>query len=469
MLGVYNNITEAGTVSEARTALNAQHFDVVVLDRSLPDGDGISLISEIRDSNRGHVIIMLTSNSDLASIKQCMVKGADDYVIKSESIIPDLLVRIPVAVAKASSARRLLSLEQIMKNSFRYEIVGKSPETMALRETVRSLKGMTSTVLITGESGTGKELIARRLHAIEDDGKRPFVAINCGAIPENLIESELFGHKKGSFTNAVVDRQGQFEIAHEGDLFLDEVGELPLSAQVRLLRVLQEGEVVRVGESRPIKVNCRVIAATNQNLEELVRKGKFREDLYHRLNVVRIQTTPLRDRISDVPDLAKMFVLQLGGVIFKIHSSALMALDSYDWPGNIRELRNVIERAVISARRRGSSDIEFQDINFGTPINDMKYRLRRMDASLPMELNDLSPRAYADFLDMTHREYLRSALEAMGGRTDELSEKLGVSRATLFRRMNDLGLSVKNGRVLDSKRKIRKEVNSDGLIVGRLM
>lgn len=452
MLGVYNDVEEAGSLKEAREALHKSAFDVVILDKGLPDGDGISLISEIKESNPNCVVIVLTSDSDFSSVKHCIARGADDYVIKSENIIPDLLVRIPVAVSKAASQRRLETLEQQVKDAFKYEIVGKSPQTMALRENILSLRDSNASVLITGESGTGKELIARRLNAIEDNGKRPFVAVNCGAIPENLIESELFGHKKGSYTGAVSDRQGRFEMAHNGDLFLDEIGELPLSAQVRLLRVIQEGEVTRVGEERPIKVKCRIIAATNQNLEEMVRKGKFREDLYHRLNVVRLSTTPLRDRMTDMPDLARLFTLQIGGANYKIANSAIMALTDYDWPGNIREVRNVIERAVISCRRRNSTEIAFEDINFGIPVNDITYRLRKIDSSLPAEAKELSPQAYGDFLNLAHREYLRSALEATRGNMIDLANRIGVSRSTIFRRVSDLGLVIKNGRVFDAKK-----------------
>lgn len=468
MLGVYNDVAGVGTLAEARSALHATAYDVVILDKGLPDGDGINLISEIKNSNPNCVVIILTSDSDFSSVKHCIARGADDYAIKSDNIIPDLLVRIPVAVSKAASSRRLESLEQQVKEAFRYEIVGKSQQTMALRENILSLKDSGANVLITGESGTGKELVARRLNAIEDKGARPFVAVNCGAIPENLIESELFGHKKGSFTGAIADRHGRFEMAHNGDLFLDEIGELPLSAQVRLLRVIQDGEVTRVGEERPIKVNCRIIAATNQNLEEMIRRGKFREDLYHRLNVIRLTTTPLRERMSDLPDLARLFTLHIGGANFKITNSAVVALGDYEWPGNIRELRNIIERAVISAKRRNSYDIVFEDINFGTAVDDIRYRLRRIDANLPNEKSDLNAKAYSDFLNISHREYLRSALELTRGNVIELANRIGISRSTIIRRLNELGLTVKSGRVVDTQNKLPKLENVTPFEAGSL-
>lgn len=468
LLGVYNDVDEADSLSSARGLLFKNSYDVVVLDKGLPDGDGISLISEIKNQNPNCVIIILTSDSDFSSVKHCMARGADDYVIKSENVIPDLLVRIPVAISKAASSRRLENLEQQVRDAFKYEIVGKSASTIELREYILSLKGTKANVLITGESGTGKELVARRLNAIEDDGKRPFVALNCGAIPESLIESELFGHKKGSFTGATSDRLGKFEMAHKGDIFLDEIGEMPMTAQVRLLRVIQEGEVTRIGESRPVKVNCRIIAATNQNLEDMVRKGKFREDLYHRLNVIRINTTPLRERMGDVLDLAKLFTLQIGGANFKITNSAIVALSEHDWPGNIRELRNAIDRAVISARRRNSTELIFEDINIGAPINDLVYRTRRIEAALPVDAADLTPQKYAEFLVTTHREYMRSALEVTRGNLVDLANRIGLSRATIFRKIGELGLRVKNGQISDASKSSKHKDEGFDLTRGRL-
>lgn len=279
MLGVYNDVSEADSLASARAVLQRETFDVVILDKGLPDGDGIELLTEIKASHPSTVVIVLTSDSDFSSVKHCIARGADDYVVKSENVVPDLLVRIPIAVSKAASTRKLANLEQLVKDAFKYEIVGKSPSTMDLRKTILSFKGSCAHVLITVESGTGKELIARRLNSIEEDRNRPFVAVNCGTIPANLLESELFGCKKGSFTGALHDKIGKFELAHNGDLFLDEIGELPLAAQVHLLRAIQQGEITRVGDSRVIRARCGIIAATNLNLLQMVREGRFLEDL----------------------------------------------------------------------------------------------------------------------------------------------------------------------------------------------
>ena len=457
LLGVYNDVDEAGDLAAARKALQSNSYDVVILDKGLPDGDGIELISEVKDLHPNAVVIILTSDSDFSSVKHCIARGADDYVIKSENIVPDLLVRIPVAVSKAASNKRLENLEQQVKDAFRYEIVGKSNSTIELRETILSLKDSNAHVLITGESGTGKELIARRLNAIEDDGKRPFVAINCGAIPENLLESELFGHKKGSFTGASADRPGRFELAHNGDLFLDEIGEMPPSAQVRLLRVIQEGEFSRVGDSRIIRIKCRVIAATNKNLEEMVKKGRFREDLFHRLNVVRIATTPLRNRRTDISDLAKSFTLQIGGSNYKITDSAVRSLLQHDWPGNIRELRNAVERAVISARKRKSTEINFEDIKLDDPMKDMAFRMRKIEACLPLEISNLNVENYREFMKTAEMEYLRSALEVTEGCANEVAQRIGVGRSTVFRRVKDWGLSPKEDFLPESKKSFKED------------
>jgi len=374
-------------------------------------------------------------------------------VIKSANIVPDLLVRIPVAVSKAASSRRLENLEQLVKEAFRYEIVGKSRSTMELREAILNLKGSNAHVLITGESGTGKELIARRLNSIDDAGRRPFVAINCGAIAENLIESELFGHKKGAFTGAAQDRVGKFEVADGGDLFLDEIGELPLPSQVRLLRAIQEGEITRVGDNRVIRVNCRIIAATNQNIDKMVKDGKFREDLYHRLNVIRIATTPLRQRADDISDLAKLFTLQVGGAPFKITDKAIKALGDYQWPGNIRELRNAIERAVISARRRKSFEINFDDITIHRPPEDAYYRMKKIESALPSQFSELSPNNFREFMDSLQKEYFETALELSGGNAEVLANALGIGRSTIFKKLRELNVGAKRGTSLPARPK----------------
>lgn len=446
LLGVYNDVEGVSDLASARLAIEKSRYDVIILDKELPDGDGTSLIPEIKNRSLNTVLIILTSDSDFDSIKRCVDLGAEDYVVKSENTVSDLLIRIPIAISKMASSRKLGSLEQQVQTAFRYEIVGKSSVANELRNVVLSLKGSNSHVMITGESGTGKELIARRLHAVEGDPNRPFVALNCGAVPENLLESELFGHRKGSFTGAYEDRVGCFELAHNGDLFLDELGEMPLSAQVKLLRVIQEGELSRVGDHRLIQVNCRIIAATNQNLEDRIRKGQFRLDLYHRLNVFSIPTHPLRFHKEDIHDLAQVFTFQLGGPQFKMSHKAIQVLMAYDWPGNIRELRNVVERSLIFARKRKSFEIGSQDIVIYSTSQYSSNRLKEaMESYLPVTASDLTPERYQQFYENMERLYFEYALDIVDGSAVDLAACIGIGRSTIFKklRMLDVGTGAK--------------------------
>jgi DNA-binding NtrC family response regulator len=436
-LGVLNDFDEAGSLADARVLLQKNSYEIVILDKGLPDGDGIDLISEIKQVYPNTVVIILTSDSDFTSIKKCILRGADDYVVKSPSVALDLLLRIPLVVSKAASTRKIDRLQQLVKEVTRYEILGKSPSTLELREAILSLKDSRANVLISGESGTGKELIARRINSIEDDPDRPFVAVNCGAIAESLLESELFGHKKGSFTGATQDRPGKFELADGGDLFLDEIGELPLTAQAKLLRVIQEGELSRVGDNRVLKVSVRIIAATNRSLENMIKAGQFREDLFHRLNVINLHTTPLRYRMEDIPDLVRMFVLQIGGSNFSIASDAVVVMQKYEWPGNIRELRNSIERALISTRRRGSTQISCDDLRVQKAFEPPPIGINRVTYALPESKLELTPATTKKFLDSSEREFIKHALRLCDQNVSEAAERLGISRAHIYRKIKD--------------------------------
>ncbi len=437
LLGVYNDITEVASMQEARSQLAEKRFDIVLLDKRLPDGDGLALIPEISSRSPQTVVLVLTGDSNFNLVQKCLDAGASDYLFKSEHIVPDLLVRIPMAMSRKMLELRSVTLAERLKDSFRYEIVGRSAATAELRAVVQSLKGTMTSVLITGESGTGKELITRRLHAIEDNMEtRPFQAVNCGAIPENLIESELFGHVKGAFTGALQAKVGKFQLADGGDIFLDEVSELPMQAQVKLLRVLQEGEFSPIGDKRELRVSVRVIAATNKSLEDLVAQGKFREDLYFRLAVFPIKTVSLRERIEDIPDLVQFFLLRFADSRFTASTDAIKHLQRQMWPGNIRELSNVIERAVIIARRKSSTKIEKADIQLSPHSAAFKTHI----PGLPKAQGDVIPTAYRDFLENMEREYLRAALALHNNSLLDTAPRLGISKSTLFRRATELGL-----------------------------
>jgi DNA-binding NtrC family response regulator len=399
---------------------------------------GFDLIPEIKAESPGTVVIVLTVDHELGSVRKCIAAGADDYVVKSSTAVTDLLVRIPLVVERAAERLSFSNLKEQVRNAFRYEIIGKSQSTFELRETVLSVKGTRSPVLITGESGTGKELIARRLHGIEND-KRNFVALNCSAISENLVESELFGHKKGAFTGAVSDKPGQLELANGGDLFLDEIGDLPLQAQAKLLRVLQDGTFYRVGGTKPIQVNCRIIAATNKNLEEMIRAKLFREDLFFRLNVVRIKTVPLKNRSEDISDMSRFFCLQIAGPQVEMSEGARQRLVQHTWPGNIRELRNSVERAVIRARKRKSSSIEVEDLLIDSDER-MESAIAKLESLIPQNREDISPQSYEDFMAIAEKVYLENAMKCVNGSSVETSFRLGLARSTFQRKSIDLDL-----------------------------
>ena len=350
LLGVYNDIDEATTLATARTILKRSRFDLVLLDKHLPDGNGLDLIPEIKGLASNTVVIVLTADDqELNSVQKCLEAGASDYLYKTENIVPDLLVRIPMALSRALLEKESKQLAERLRESFRFEIIGRSTAAADLRKTVQSLKGSLTPVLITGETGTGKELIARRLHSVEEKPTRPFIAVNCGAIPENLVESELFGHVRGAFSGALQDQVGKFAQAHDGDLFLDEIGELPLSTQIKLLRVLQVGEITPLGSKETTRVSVRVIAATNRSLEQLIQDGKFREDLYFRLSTFKLRVPSLPERPGDIlPLVARLLARHAAeGQAYRVSATAQALLLAYAWPGNVRELENVVLRAMV--------------------------------------------------------------------------------------------------------------------------
>ena len=443
LLGVYNDIEEAETLATARTLLAKGGFDLVLLDKQLPDGSGLDLIAAIKTHSPQTVVIVLTADGeDLNVVHKCLAAGASDYLYKTDNIVPDLLVRIPMALGRAALERESKQLTDRLRESFRFEIIGRSAATAELRNAVQSLKGTMAPVLISGETGTGKELIARRLHSVEDQPSRPFVAVNCGAIPDNLVESELFGHVRGAFSGAVQDQIGKFVLADGGDLFLDEVSELPLHVQSKLLRVLQVGEVTPIGGKKTIHVSVRIITAANRRLDELVAEGKFREDLYYRLNVFEIQTRPLREHSEDVQDLAQFFLTSLSGPRFTIADEAMKHLSAQPWPGNIRELRNTIERAIILAKRRNSTVIEKQDV--ASRPSGVGLTSRGQFLKIPRTSSEVSEVSYRSFLENTEREYLQAVLSIFGHNMTAAASALNTSRSTLYRKMSELSVLPKN-------------------------
>ena len=341
------------TASDGEKAIrlfSKNKYDVIITDLFLPGASGIDILKHVKEHPLPCSVILITGNATAETAVEAMKEGAFDYIIK-----PVNFEKLKVLVEKAVEKTRLVAeniyLRQQLRGKYKFDnIIGNSPAIQPVFSRMEKILHTDSTVLILGESGTGKELVARAIHFNGSRKEKPFIAINCGAIPAELLESELFGHVRGSFTGAVADKPGKFELANHGTIFLDEIGTMPLHLQMKLLRVLQEQEVERVGSIRKTKLDVRVISATNSDLDERVRRAEFREDLFYRLNVIPIHLPPLRERHEDIALLARHFLRKICAdmrhPICELTPDALIAMESYKWPGNVREMENVIERVV---------------------------------------------------------------------------------------------------------------------------
>jgi two-component system, NtrC family, response regulator HydG len=346
-----HSVTEAGGFVEARVCLSANQFDAVITDQKMPDGQGLDVLACARELDPTLSVVFLTAFATVELAVESMRQGAFDFITKPFQ--PEV---VRATVHRACEHTELLRENDLLKLAVdrlegSAEILGNTPGILALRETIARVSPTNATVLITGETGTGKELVARAIHKSSPRAQKPFIPVNCAAFTETLLESELFGHEKGAFTGADRMRQGLFEAAHEGTLFLDEAGEMSPATQAKLLSVLTDGKVLRVGSTKPRDVDVRVLVATHRDLEERSRRGEFRQDLYYRLAVVPIAIPPLRSRREDIPELCELFCREVSRGLKvpmrRISPTALDKLKRYDFPGNIRELRNLIERALI--------------------------------------------------------------------------------------------------------------------------
>src|SRR3954468_13150829 len=350
------DVAAASTIADAQELLGKDNWDLIFVDIRLPDGEGTDLLKQIQARAHKPLVVMITGFGSVESAVTCMRDGAFDYIIK-----PFSTDTIEVTLRKAEDFTRLVKVSQYLSHEegidSGYELLGRSGGMENLRALIRKVARTQATVLIQGESGTGKELVARAIYRESTRANAPFIKVNCAAIPENLIESEFFGHEKGAFTGALTKREGRFELAHGGTILLDEISEISPAVQAKLLRILQERELERVGGNRTIKVDVRVIATTNRNLEESVARKEFRQDLFFRLNVVPILVAPLRERREDIPFLSEefrqRFARKHGIEVHGISSACNATLQKHDWPGNVRELQNVIERAVILCSEGG--------------------------------------------------------------------------------------------------------------------
>lgn len=404
-------VETADSVEAANVMLTQQHFDLIILDNALPGKSGVEWLQEMRELGLHHDVILITAFADLETAICALRAGAADFLLKPFRI-NQILNAIGRCFDRAYLRRENFILRrELVELAGDDGLVGQSAALQPIRETIKRLAAVSTTVLITGESGTGKEVAARAMHYMSNRSHNHFVPINCGAVAPEIIESELFGHVKGAFSGAASSREGLFFYAQGGTLFLDEVGELPIAMQVKLLRVLEEKKIRPVGAEREIPVDVRVIAATNRNVEEAVQQGKFREDLYYRLNVVQVHMPPLRERCEDIPALAANFVRQLSqqlGVVPPVLDATLLAsMATHSWPGNVRELRNLIERWLIlgSIPQTDFDNKKTQDHIDGTAT-----------------------------LEAIEKQHILKILAEAGGNKTEASRRLGVSRKTLERK-----------------------------------
>jgi DNA-binding NtrC family response regulator len=429
------DVASVSTIAAAQECLAKDNFDVIFLDVRLPDGDGTDLLKVIQSRPQKPLAVVTTGFGSVESAVECMKNGAFDYLIK-----PFSNEQIEVTLRKAEEFTQILKVNQYLSqenDESGQALLGQSPAMNDLRQLVRKVARTQATVLIAGESGTGKELVARALYRESPRANAPFIKLNCAAIPENLIESEFFGHEKGAFTGALNKREGRFELAHGGTILLDEISEISPNVQAKLLRVLQERELERVGGNRTLKVDVRVIATTNRNLEQSVEKKEFRQDLFFRLNVVPIHVPPLRQRREDVPYLAEEFMRRFarkhGVHIRGFSEEALKVLSSHDWPGNVRELQNVVERAVILCNESGVLEPEHLGITKpSATASDSAPATQRSTG----QMGTANEAAMPSLAEMEKRHILATLDHCKGNRT-HAAKLLGVSIRTLRNKLHE--------------------------------
>ena len=433
-----HQIGEAGGVEEARRCLSANDYDVVITDQKMPDGEGLTVLASAHENDPTLPVILLTAVASIELAVESMRQGAFDFLTKPFQ--PEV---VRATVRRACERTRLLRENILLKDVVvrlegTSEIFGDSSAMNEVRERIARVAPTHATVLITGETGTGKELVARGIHRNSPRASKPFVAVNCAAFTETLLESELFGHEKGAFTGADRQRQGLFEAAHEGTLFLDEAGEMSLAAQAKLLRVLTDGQVFRVGSTRPRRVDVRVLVATHRKLEQRVKEGLFREDLFYRLAVVPIHLPPLRERCSDIAGLSDIFcqqvALELKMPRRRLTAEALERLQNYRFPGNLRELKNLIERAYIltSNPEIGTDNLPLSQAQEATNGNGVHSSGLSIPFAHSFDLTGV--------LENAEKELIMRTLSSTHGAQAEAARRMGLSRSALAYKLTKYGI-----------------------------
>lgn len=441
-------IEEAQNGREAFDKFKQTNWDMVLMDVRMPEVDGMQALSLIKQHDPRTFVVLMTAHSNLQDAILAIKEGAYDYLEKP--LQPEKLIELVRRVQEAREMVSSLALSHpIFDDDIDSEFVGSSRKMREVFDLIYKLCRVDTSVLIRGENGTGKELVARAIHYNSPRKTGAFVAINCGAIPETLIESELFGHEKGAFTGATERKIGKFQLANNGTFFLDEVAELSPSMQVSLLRVLQERKFNPVGSHREVKTDARIIAATNRNLEKMIEQGQFREDLFYRLNVMPIFLPPLRERAEDIPDLVSYFIKKLSKPharsFIGIEDEALALMKQYRWPGNIRELENVIERAFIVENSDYIKSSSLPETIVRNAKESMAHKLLHRPSNLSMNANldPASPLDFEVFKEHAEKEFIMSALKANGGKINKTVAEANIPKNTLLRKIRKYGINVK--------------------------
>lgn len=415
------NIDTLTNPAAALDMLSHKEYACILLDVKMPGIDGIELLQQIMQSYPQTPVIMVSAQSSLSIAVNSIKKGAYDFIEKGADT-DRLLITLQNAIEKRNwTKQRTLLLNELYEQ---FQMVGNSQALKRVFNQIETIAPTEAKVLISGETGTGKELVARAIHLHSKRSTKPYIKVNCAAIPDTLIESTFFGHKRGSFSGAFNEQKGKFEQANEGTIFLDEIGELNLQAQAKLLRVLDDGEIEKIGEAQPIKTDVRVVAATNKNLLEMVRQGHFRMDLYHRLKVIEIELPPLNKRLEDIPLLAQYFLKRYSEKYNKslteFTSESLGILMKQDWPGNIRMLKNIIEKTAVFAQ---------------TPIIRAEHIMLALNSENSSDINLPKNLPLQDYLELKEKEFIERALLISGGKKQTAADMVGVDRATLWRKI----------------------------------
>jgi DNA-binding NtrC family response regulator len=446
-------VTSAETGEAGIARLEQEPFDLLLLDVSLPGRSGLDLLRDIRQRDPHLPVVLITAYGSIDMARQAFKSGAQDYITKPWSN-DELLAQIASAVEGRRLREENVQLKRALKQRYNFpNIIGKSERILSLLDLVAQVAPSRSTILIVGESGTGKELIAKAIHSASPRADKPFVAVNSGSIPVDLLESQLFGHVKGAFTSAVASKKGLFEVADQGTIFFDEISTIGTETQAKLLRVIQEREFMRLGGTENIKVDVRIVAASNVDLLGLVRDGRFREDLYHRLNVIAVKLPPLRERREDVPSLVDHFLRQFSKEnnrpLGRFTREAMKLLMDYHWPGNVRELENVVERAVVlSAHEEIDVDLLPEPILTRGMLGDARMQLSELLNSLAKDSNQRTAAGQTapslfEIMEQIERRVIIDMLEQTGWNQTEAAERFQVPLSTLNQKIKRLGIELR--------------------------